>query len=83
MDNGEIMHLVYKQVNRYEQLRCFTPLDLGEIDRLNAFLLCDNFEQLSWVELPTEGPDSDAFDEEFIRNSPAPRQCIEEPRRVP
>ena len=43
---------------------------LGKIDRLvqaehNAFLLCDNFEQPSWVELlPTEGPDSDAFDPE-------------------
>ena len=35
-----------------EQLRCFTPLDWGEIDRLvqaehNAFLMCDNFEQPS------------------------------------
>ena len=53
-----------------EQLRCFTPLDWGEIDRIvqaehNAFLMCDNFEKPPWVELlPTEGPDSDAFDEE-------------------
>ena len=59
-----------------EQLRCFTPLDLGEIDRLvqaehNAFLMCDNFEQPSWVELlPTEGPDSDAFDEELYTEFP-------------
>ena len=33
-----------------EQLRCFTPLDWGEIDQIvqaehNAFLMCDNFEQ--------------------------------------
>ena len=59
-----------------EQLRCFTPLDLGETDQHvqaehNAFLLCDNFEQPSWVELlPTEGPDSDAFDEELYTEFP-------------
>ena len=59
-----------------EQLRCFTPLDWGEIDRIvqaehNAFLMCDNFEKPPWVELlPTEGPDSDAFDEEFHTEFP-------------
>ena len=59
-----------------EQLRCFTPLDWGEIDRIvqaehNAFLMCDNFEKPPWVELlPTEGPDSDAFDEEIHTEFP-------------
>ena len=62
-----------------EQLRCFTPLDWGEIDQLvqaehNAFLMCDNFEKPPWVELlPTEGPDSDAFDEELHTELPQPR----------
>ena len=61
---------------RCEQLRCFTPLDWGEIDRIvqaehNAFLMCDNFEQPAWVELlPIEGPDSDAFDEELHTEFP-------------
>ena len=47
-----------------------------QIDRLvqaehNAFLMCDKFEQPSWVELlPTEGPDSDAFDEELYTEFP-------------
>ena len=32
----------------------------------NAFFMCDKFEKPQWVELlPAEGPDSDAFDEEF------------------
>ena len=59
-----------------EQLRRFTPLDWGEIDKTiqaehNAFLLCDNFERASWVELlPSEGPDSDAFDEELHTEFP-------------
>ena len=59
-----------------EQLRCFTPLDWGEIDRIvqaehNAFLMCDNLEKPPWVELlPTEGPDSDAFDEEIHTEFP-------------
>ena len=58
-----------------EQLRRFTPLDWGEIDKNiqaehNAFLMCDNFERPPWVELlPSEGPDSDAFDEEFHTDS--------------
>ena len=42
--------------------------DITALPEHNAFLLCDNFEQPSWVELlPTEGPDSDAFDEDFFR----------------
>ena len=59
-----------------EQLRVFPLLDLGENDQHiqaehNAFLLCDNFEQPLWVELlPTEGPDSDAFDEELYTEFP-------------
>ena len=59
-----------------EQLRRFTPLDWGESDKTiqaehNAFLLCDNFERASWVELlPSEGPDSDAFDEELHTEFP-------------
>ena len=59
-----------------EQLRRFTPLDWGEIDQTiqaehNAFLMCDNFEKQLWVELlPSEGPDSDAFDEEFHTDFP-------------
>ena len=59
-----------------EQLRVFTLLDLGENDQHvqaehDAFLLCDNFEQPLWVELlPTEGPDSDAFDEELYTEFP-------------
>ena len=59
-----------------EQLVRFTPLDRGEVDRTiqaehNAFLLCDNFERPSWVELrsPRE-PDSDAFDEELRTEFP-------------
>ena len=37
----------------------------------NAFLMCDNFERPPWVELlPSEGPDSDAFDEEFRTEFP-------------
>ena len=58
-----------------------TFVNLGErsslwIDRIvqaehNAFLMCDNFEKPPWVELlPTEGPDSDAFDEEFHTEFP-------------
>ena len=59
-----------------EQLRRFTPLDWGEIDQTiqaehNAFLMCDNFEKPLWVELlPSEGPDSDAFDEEIHTEFP-------------
>ena len=59
-----------------EQLWRFTPLDWREIDKTiqaehNAFLLCDNFERASWVELlPSEGPDSDAFDEELHTEFP-------------
>ena len=59
-----------------EQLRRFTLLDWGEIDKNiqaehNAFLMCDNFERPPWVELlPSEGPDSDAFDEEFHTEFP-------------
>ena len=32
--------------------------------------MCDDFEQPSWVVLPTEGPDSDAFDEELQTEFP-------------
>ena len=59
-----------------EQLRRFTPLDWGEIDQTiqaehNAFLMRDNFERPLGVELlPSEGPDSDAFDEEFHTEFP-------------
>ena len=48
----------------------------GEIDKTiqaehNAFLMCDNFERAPWIELlPSEGPDSDAFDEEFHTEFP-------------
>ena len=59
-----------------EQLVRFTPLDWGEVERTiqadhNAFLMCDNFERTSWVELlsPTE-PNSDAFDEELHTEFP-------------
>ena len=59
-----------------EQLVRFTPLDWGEGERTvqaehNAFLMCDNFERASWVELlsPRE-PDSDAFDEELHTEFP-------------
>ena len=54
-----------------EQLQRFTPLDWGDIEQWvqaehNAFFMCDKFEKPLWVELlPTEGPDSDAFDEEL------------------
>ena len=53
-----------------EQLALFTLLDFGDCERTiqaenNAFLMCDNFEKASWVELlPRGDPDSDAFDEE-------------------
>ena len=59
-----------------EQPRVFSLLDAGENDQRvqaehNAFLLCEKFEQPSWVELlPTEGPDSDAFDEELYTEFP-------------
>ena len=59
-----------------EKLRRLTPLDWGEVDKTiqaerNAFLMCDNFERPPWVELlPSEGPDSDAFDEEFHTEFP-------------
>ena len=37
----------------------------------NAFLMCGNFEKPTWVELlPPDGPDSDAFDEEFNTEFP-------------
>ena len=39
--------------------------------RTQCFLLCDNFEQPSWLKLlPTEGPDSDVFDEKLFTESP-------------
>ena len=73
-----------------EQLRQFTPLDWGEIDNNiqaehNAFLMCDNFERPPWVELlPPEGPDSDAFDEEFHTEFPSIQSCpLTEPRWAP
>ena len=50
-----------------EQLVRFTPLDGGEVGRTiqaehNAFLMCNNFERASWVELlPPGQPDSDAW----------------------
>ena len=59
-----------------EQLRCLTPSCLGEAEMTataesNAFLLCEKFELATWIELlPTEGPDSDAFDEELRKESP-------------
>lgn len=61
---------------RCEQLRRLTPAYLGEADTIvkaenNAFLLCAKFEQASWIELlPSDGPDSDAFDEEFCMEPP-------------
>ena len=59
-----------------EQLVRFTPLDWGEVDRTvqaehDAFLMCDNFDRASWVELlPPGEPDSDAFDEELCAEFP-------------
>ena len=59
-----------------EQLVRFTPLDWGEVDRTvqaehDAFLMCDNFDRASWVELlPPGEPDSDAFDEELCTEFP-------------
>ena len=39
--------------------------------KTGRFLMCENFEQPSWAELlPTEGPDSDAFDEELYTEFP-------------
>ena len=59
-----------------EQLQRFTPLDWRGTNMIiqaehNAFLLCDNFEKAPWIELlPSEGPDSDAFDEELHTEFP-------------
>ena len=59
-----------------EQLVRFTPLDGGEVGRTiqaehNAFLMCNNFERASWVELLSpEEPDSDTFDEEIHTDFP-------------
>ena len=59
-----------------EKLRCFTPLDWGGFEQTiqaehNAFLMCDNFDRPPWVELlPSEGIDSDAFDEEIFTEFP-------------
>ena len=72
----ELQEIGIRAFRGCEQLRVFTLLDLGENDQHvqaehNAFLLCDNFEQPLWVELlPTEGPDSDAFDEELYTEFP-------------
>ena len=63
-DHGS--HLQQKLVQNFGALR-------REIDRIvqaehNAFLMCDNFEKPSWVELlPTEGPDSDAPHPKAVR----------------
>ena len=62
-----------------EQLALFTLLDYGDCERTiqaenNAFLMCDNFEKASWVELlPRGDPDSDAFDEELHTELPYAR----------
>ena len=54
-----------------EQLSLFTQLDEADSDRGvqaedNTFLMCDNFERESWIELlPPRDTDSDAFDEEL------------------
>ena len=37
----------------------------------NAFLMCDNFERASWIDLlPPGDPESDAFDEELHAELP-------------
>ena len=54
-----------------EQLSFFTQLDAADSDRgvqaeNNTFLMCDNFEQESWIQLlPPRDTDSDAFNEEL------------------
>ena len=54
-----------------EQLTLFTQLDQTSSGRGvqaedNTFLMCDNFERESWIELlPPGDTDSDAFDEEL------------------
>ena len=54
-----------------EQLSLLTQLDEADSDRGvqaedNTFLMCDNFERESWIELlPPRDTDSDAFDEEL------------------
>ena len=54
-----------------EQLALFTQLDKAYPHRGvqaedNAFLMCDNFERESWIELlPPRDTDSDAFGEEL------------------
>ena len=59
-----------------KQLALFTLPDCGDFERTiqaenNAFLMCDNFERASWVELlPPGDPDSDAFDEELHTELP-------------
>ena len=54
-----------------KQLSLFTQLDEADSDRGvqaedNTFLMCDNFERESWIELlPPRDTDSDAFYEEL------------------
>ena len=72
----QLRYLGFRAFCGCEQLALFTLLDCGDFERTiqtenNAFLMCDNFERASWVELlPPGDPDSDAFDEELHTELP-------------